>query len=53
VAARGVSKLAYQPTRWGGARRVEVTLQPCLHECPETRIKEKGKGLTAPRSKRP
>jgi hypothetical protein len=49
----GVGKLAYQPTRWGGARRVEVTLQPCLHECPETRIKEKGKGGASPRSKRP
>jgi hypothetical protein len=53
VNGAGVAKLAYQPTRWGGARRVEVTLQPCLHECPETGIKDKGKGLTGRRSKRP
>ena len=28
--------LSYRPTRWGGARRVEVPIRECLDACPET-----------------
>jgi len=27
--------LSYKPTRWGGARRVEVPIRECLDACPE------------------
>jgi hypothetical protein len=29
--------LSYRPTRWGGARRVEVPIRECLDACPEVR----------------
>ena len=29
--------LSYRPTRWGGARRVEVPIRECLDACPEAR----------------
>src|SRR5262245_15786374 len=28
--------LSYQPTRWGGARKVEVPIRECLDSCPES-----------------
>jgi hypothetical protein len=28
--------LSYKPTRWGGARRVEVPIRECLDVCPES-----------------
>jgi hypothetical protein len=40
--------LSYKPTRWGGARRVEVPIRECLDACPESSGKRSGK--TAGRS---
>jgi hypothetical protein len=33
--------LAYRPTRWGGAARVEFRIQPCLDSCPKPKPKPK------------
>jgi hypothetical protein len=35
--------LSYKPTRWGGARRVEVPIRECLDACPETSASKAGK----------
>lgn len=39
--------LSYKPTRWGGARRVEVPIRDCLDACPESSARS---GKTAGRS---
>jgi hypothetical protein len=33
--------LAYRPTRWGGARRVELPLPSCLDTCPDVKTATK------------
>jgi len=40
---------SYRPTRWGGARRVEVPIPECFDACPETPVVATGK--TAGRSR--
>ena len=49
--------LSYKPTRWGGARRVEVPIRECLDACPESSIREartsrKTAGRSVPASRR-
>jgi hypothetical protein len=29
--------LAYRPTRWGGAKRIELKIPSCLDACPSTK----------------
>jgi len=45
--------LSYKPTRWGGARRVEVPIRECLDVCPESSGKRSGKtaGRSSPASR--
>jgi hypothetical protein len=45
--------LSYKPTRWGGARRVEVPIRECLDACPESSASRAGKtaGRSAPVSR--
>ena len=42
--------LSYKPTRWGGARRVDVPIRECLDACPESppRRSSKTSGRSAP-----
>jgi len=35
--------LSYRPTRWGGARRVEVPIRECLDACAEATVDKAGK----------
>ena len=44
--------LSYKPTRWGGARRVEVPIRECLDACAES-VKRSGKtaGRSSPGSR--
>jgi hypothetical protein len=44
--------LSYKPTRWGGARRVEVPIRECLDACAES-VKRSGKtaGRSSPASR--
>ena len=45
--------LSYKPTRWGGARRVEVPIRECLDACAESSAKRSGKtaGRSSPASR--
>jgi len=45
--------LSYKPTRWGGARRVDVPLRECLDACPESSAKRSSttSGRSAPASR--
>jgi len=45
--------LAYKPTRWGGARQVEVPIRECLDACPERspRSAAKTAGRSGPASR--
>ena len=42
--------LSYRPTRWGGARRVDVPVRECLDTCPEV-SKTAGRTPTIARTK--
>ena len=46
--------LSYRPTRWGGARRVEVPIRECLDACGETTVANAAKtaGQSPSRQKR-
>ena len=39
--------LSYKPTRWGGARRVDVPIRECLDACPESSAKRSSKTVGA------
>ena len=53
VVVAGAIVLSYKPTRWGGARRVEVPIRECLDACPEAAASRASKtAATTPPSRR-